>query len=59
MKPETVIIDTDPVRWDDGLQDRFRLVIEPDGSERLQVAVKWFKGWQNGIEWRDVPKVQA
>lgn len=49
----------EPKKWDDGMQDRFRLLVEPDGTERLQVQGKWYKGWQNGIEWHDVPKVQA
>ncbi len=36
-----------------------RLVEYPNGSHRLQGAVKWSEGTMGGVEWRDLPLVKV
>ena len=62
MKPDfkhPSVIEPHPSRIEDDFINRFRLLVEPDGTERLQVAVNWWDGFKHGTEWHDVPKVQA
>ena len=37
----------------------FRMAQYPDGSQRLQGAVRWTEGFMGGIEWRDLPLVKV
>lgn len=36
-----------------------RMAQYPDGSQRLQGAVRWSEGIMGGVEWRDLPIVKV
>lgn len=36
-----------------------RVALYPDGSARVQGAYPWQSGWDQGVDWKDLPLVRV